>query len=228
MRTLLPIPLALAIVTVALGVHPALADDAKPAPKAEDAVVGTWFIETEAFGGTHSSTMVIVRAEDGSLKGTYRDAGRDPISLRDLAFEDGKLRFQRSAGRRTIGFEGTIKDGVLKGKHQGRGMVFPASGVRGRKALDKLMAERRKANERGTDLEADYDKFSRRVVKRDAFPVLTNPKMVAAKDAAEIRDREPVLGVTIGDEARAYPISIMGVHELVNDTMGGVAYAASW
>ena len=106
-------------------------------------------------------------------------------------------------------------------------MKISASGVRGKKAFEKMLAERRKANERGTDLEADYDKFSRRVVKRDAFPVLTNPKMVAANDAGDIREREPVLGVTIGDEARAYPISIMGVHELVNDTMRqDGAYAA--
>ena len=117
---------------------------------------------------------------------------------------------------------------MLKGHHVFGRNNIPATGMRGKKAFEAFLAARRKANERGTDLEADYDKFSRRAVKRDAFPVLTNPPMIAAADAKEIRDLEPVLGVTIGGEARAYPISIMGVHELVNDTMGGVAYAASW
>jgi len=108
------------------------------------------------------------------------------------------------------------------------GMKIPASGVRGREAFDRMVAAHHKANERGEDLEADYDKHARRVVKRDAFPVLTNPKMLSVKEATEILDEEPVLGVVVGEEAKAYPIAILGVHELVNDTCGGRPIAASW
>ncbi len=37
-----------------------------------------------------------------------------------------------------------------------------------------------------------------------------------------------MIGVAIGDDARAYPIAVMGVHELGNDTCGGTPIAVSW
>ena len=62
----------------------------------------------------------------------------------------------------------------------------------------------------------------------DAFPVLTDPELTPAAEAKMLRDEEPVIGVAIGDEAKAYPISIMGVHELANDTCGGKPILTSW
>lgn len=68
-------------------------------------------------------------------------------------------------------------------------------------------------------------------VPRDAFPVFDDPKMLSA-DAAErdgvIYPRDPVIGVYYGGVAKAYPITIMGVHELGNDTIGGIPIAVSW
>ena len=78
------------------------------------------------------------------------------------------------------------------------------------------------------DREADFERHSRRAVRRDGFPVLNNPKMVSAATARGLDDKEPVLGVTVGDEAKAYPIAVMGVHELGNDTCGGKPIAVSW
>ena len=78
------------------------------------------------------------------------------------------------------------------------------------------------------DREADYDRNARRAVRRNAFPVLNNPKMVPAKEARGLSDKEPVLGVAVGREAKAYPIVIMGVHELGNDVCGGKPIAVSW
>jgi Protein of unknown function (DUF3179) len=69
------------------------------------------------------------------------------------------------------------------------------------------------------------------VVPRDAFPVFDNPRMLTGADAEARRilfDRDMVIGVAHGQEAKAYPITIMGVHELGNDTIGGVPIAVTW
>lgn len=73
--------------------------------------------------------------------------------------------------------------------------------------------------------------FGVQVVPRDAFPVFDNPKMLSAAEADArglIFDRDMVIGVARGGEAKAYPIAIMGIHELGNDTIDGVPIAVSW
>ncbi len=68
-------------------------------------------------------------------------------------------------------------------------------------------------------------------VPRDAFPVFDDPKMLSAAEAEKqevIFDRDVIIGVAHNGEAKAYPITIMGVHELGNDTIGGVPIAVSW
>ena len=70
-----------------------------------------------------------------------------------------------------------------------------------------------------------------RVVPRDAFPVFDNPEFVNAQTAelkGYVHNRDPVIGIVINGEAKAYPISTMGIHELGNDTLGGVPIAVSW
>ncbi len=66
---------------------------------------------------------------------------------------------------------------------------------------------------------------------RDVFPVFDNPPMLTAAEAEArgvVFPRDAVIGVSRNGEARAYPISIMGFHELGNDTIGGVPIAVSW
>ena len=68
-------------------------------------------------------------------------------------------------------------------------------------------------------------------VPRDAFPVFDDPKMLSAAEAESqqvIFDRDVIIGVAHNGEAKAYPITIMGVHELGNDTIGGTPIAVSW
>lgn len=68
-------------------------------------------------------------------------------------------------------------------------------------------------------------------VPRDAFPVFDDPQMLSAAEAENqevIFDRDVIIGVAHNGEAKAYPITIMGVHELGNDTIGGVPIAVSW
>ena len=66
---------------------------------------------------------------------------------------------------------------------------------------------------------------------RDAFPVFNDPLLLSAQEAEEtglIFPRDAVIGVSHNGEAKAYPISIMGIHELGNDTIGGKPIAVSW
>lgn len=64
---------------------------------------------------------------------------------------------------------------------------------------------------------------------RDPYPVRAAVKVVGAGEAG-LRDTDIVLGVVLGGEARAYPVSLMWgpEHEVVNDTLGGRAIAATW
>jgi hypothetical protein len=39
---------------------------------------------------------------------------------------------------------------------------------------------------------------------------------------------EPVFGLVVGDEARAYSLWQLDRHEIVNDRVGGIAFAATW
>jgi len=68
-------------------------------------------------------------------------------------------------------------------------------------------------------------------VPRDAFPVFDNPRMLGASEAEAkgvVFDRDMVIGVARGREAKAYPITVMGVHELGNDVIDGVPIAVTW
>ena len=73
--------------------------------------------------------------------------------------------------------------------------------------------------------------FGYQVVGRDAFPVFDDPRMLSAEEAeasGAIYPRDAVIGVAHNGEAKAYPITVMGLHELGNDTIGGVPIAISW
>lgn len=62
---------------------------------------------------------------------------------------------------------------------------------------------------------------------RDGIPALDGPDAVPA-DAAEWDEGEPVVGVRIGAESRAYPLAVLVWHELANDTLGGVPILVSY
>lgn len=64
---------------------------------------------------------------------------------------------------------------------------------------------------------------------RDSYPVRDVVKVARAGEAG-LRDSDIVLGVELGGEARAYPVSLMWgpEHEVVNDTLGGRAITATW
>lgn len=62
----------------------------------------------------------------------------------------------------------------------------------------------------------------------DGITSLDNPKMIAAKDAEYLLDDDLVFGVEINGDVRAYPLRIMGWHEMFNDTIGDVPVALAY
>ena len=62
-------------------------------------------------------------------------------------------------------------------------------------------------------------------------PLVTDFKVMSVDEArGQIEDDELVLGVSIGGEARAYPLNVMTGpdREVFNDELGGRAIAATW
>lgn len=60
------------------------------------------------------------------------------------------------------------------------------------------------------------------------IPALDDPATVAADEAGYLAPGEPVVGLAIGDDARAYPLRILDWHELVNDRVGGVPVSIAY
>lgn len=66
-------------------------------------------------------------------------------------------------------------------------------------------------------------------VPRDAIPALDQPAFVDQKEASDwLAPREPVVVLTVGKEARAYPLQILIWHEIVNDKFGDLPVAVTF
>jgi hypothetical protein len=67
------------------------------------------------------------------------------------------------------------------------------------------------------------------VIPPGTIPAINDPTFVSGPAATDqMSPEEPVLGVVIGGQARAYSTWQLDSHEIVNDTVGGVAIAATW
>ena len=65
-------------------------------------------------------------------------------------------------------------------------------------------------------------------VVKDGIPSLDNPALLTAAQADYLRGDDLVFGVSINGDARAYPLRIMGWHEMFNDVIGGVPLALAY
>ena len=57
---------------------------------------------------------------------------------------------------------------------------------------------------------------------KDGIPAILEPQFVQPEQAGFLDNSDPVIGVRIGGQARAYPINILNWHEVVNDTVNGI------
>ena len=63
---------------------------------------------------------------------------------------------------------------------------------------------------------------------KDGIPALTNPVLLNALDATYLRPYDRVIGIELDGIARAYPISILNWHEIVNDKINKQQYAITF
>ena len=56
---------------------------------------------------------------------------------------------------------------------------------------------------------------------KDGIPSIDDPTFIPVAEETELADVEPVIGLEIDGDARAYPLRILTWHEIVNDTVGG-------
>ena len=63
---------------------------------------------------------------------------------------------------------------------------------------------------------------------KDGIPAILTPRFVPAGEATFLQDADRVLGLTLGAEAKAYPIKILNWHEIVNDTVSGTAVVVTY
>lgn len=78
-------------------------------------------------------------------------------------------------------------------------------------------------------LRRHYLAHSFRAVPQDSFPVLHQPKMGTVEDGDRVLNTgEWVIGIAWNGKAKAYPVDVMGFHELINDTVGGMPIAICW
>ena len=63
----------------------------------------------------------------------------------------------------------------------------------------------------------------------DGIPAISDPEFVSADEADAVYGAdEPIIGLVVGGEARAYSLWHLDRHEIVNDVVGGQAIAATW
>ncbi len=62
---------------------------------------------------------------------------------------------------------------------------------------------------------------------KDGIPAIDEPRFRPAGEV-ELDGREPVIGVRVGEEVRAYPLRLLIWHEIVNDELGGTPIAVTF
>lgn len=63
---------------------------------------------------------------------------------------------------------------------------------------------------------------------KDGIPSIDKPQFTEALNENHVTDSDVVLGLEINGEAKAYPLSILVWHEIVNDDVGGVPVAVTY
>jgi hypothetical protein len=65
-------------------------------------------------------------------------------------------------------------------------------------------------------------------VAYEGIPALDRPRVIPAAKGTYLEPDEPVFGIRIGEEARAYPLRILDWHEMANDELGGVQFSLAY
>ena len=63
---------------------------------------------------------------------------------------------------------------------------------------------------------------------KDGIPAILEPKFVSGAKVSFLSPGDQVIGIEVGGQARAYPIRILNLHEVVNDTVNGMPIAVTF
>ncbi|MCB7128965.1 MAG: DUF3179 domain-containing protein [Candidatus Brocadiales bacterium] len=67
------------------------------------------------------------------------------------------------------------------------------------------------------------------VLPEDAIRSIDNPKFVSGEKAdKQMREDEPVIGLKMNSEMKAYPLYVLSAHEIVNDVIAEKHIAVTW
>ena len=84
------------------------------------------------------------------------------------------------------------------------------------------------ANSHSENLDIRLEEITWGGVGVEGIPSLDFPTMVSATDADYLLSDDLVFGIEINGDSRAYPLRIMGWHEMFNDEIGGVPVALAY
>ena len=99
------------------------------------------------------------------------------------------------------------------------------AGGTGAEAVEDPLAAFREFNPDGPKALDGYQ--WRQLLGRDAIFPVYDPEMVPAAEA-KLDGKEMVMGVSIDDDSRAYPIRTLRWREMVNDEVGGSPILVTW
>ena len=63
---------------------------------------------------------------------------------------------------------------------------------------------------------------------KDGIPAIDEPRTIPVSKVHNLADSEPVVGLILNGQARAYPLRILTWHEIVNDQLGGVPVTVTY
>lgn len=66
------------------------------------------------------------------------------------------------------------------------------------------------------------------LVERDRFHGATDPATRRAEEATYLRAEDEVFGVVVAGRARAYPVTMLSYHHVVNDVIRGIPVAITY
>lgn len=65
-------------------------------------------------------------------------------------------------------------------------------------------------------------------IEHDLFIAADDPRTVPAAEASFLREADEVLGLVVGGQARAYPVTMLSYHHVVNDVIEGIPVAVTY
>jgi hypothetical protein len=219
----------------------------------DNSFVGSWSMVSRMEDSDVRATMVLARSEDGALEGNWVSRGRE-MPLESIVRTGNVIEFDRAIpGGELLHFSGSCSGEAIEGSWTGAFGEIQVSGLRGQRGQPTVtdagpedLHTRPIIEEDGltllwasddgdwfdvTDATIDPTTFQFGI-GRDTIPSVDAPVFVAFDDArvaaADITRETSVLGIELEGEARAYPVELMDMHEIVNDQFADKSYAVMW